>query len=347
MERLYRLDYLRGLTAFGIMYYHYTLWTVDQITLDGFLGRFGVYGVSIFYILSGLTLFHVYCDDFVPFRSKLMNYLKRRALRIYPLFWVATILSIAITKQFPDIIDFFLNITGLFGFVRWDKYFSIVAWSIGNELVFYLFFPVFVLVSKYSKFLFFMLGLFLFLIFIYFAFFKLNPGLSLYKQWKNYINPLNQVFLFYCGYLTGLIFKKTTIDNKLLVTVGIFSLLFFNFFPSSGNAINIVTGYSRILFTGASVLICLVFYKLTFKVPELINKPLKLMGEASYSIYLLHPIIWILIGVAWKYLKLNTLDPTGYFRLLISIGATLIFSYFVYFNFERYFITLGRRKAAL
>lgn len=58
--RLHNLDYLRGLAASGIMIYHYSMWTNGHADIDSFICRVGVYGVSIFYVLSGLTLFVVY-----------------------------------------------------------------------------------------------------------------------------------------------------------------------------------------------------------------------------------------------------------------------------------------------
>ena len=62
MNRLYNLDYLRGIVAFGIMIYHYFLWTFGKFSADTFIGRLGIYGVSIFYVLSGLTLYYVYYE---------------------------------------------------------------------------------------------------------------------------------------------------------------------------------------------------------------------------------------------------------------------------------------------
>jgi exopolysaccharide production protein ExoZ len=54
--RYLSLDILRGLSALGIMIYHYLGWILGHFGASNTLGRFGVYGVSIFYILSGLTM---------------------------------------------------------------------------------------------------------------------------------------------------------------------------------------------------------------------------------------------------------------------------------------------------
>ncbi|WP_367892016.1 acyltransferase family protein, partial [Rodentibacter pneumotropicus] len=56
-NRISSLDYLRGLCSFSIMIYHYMLWTGYKVDANDFISRMGIYGVSIFYILSGLTLY--------------------------------------------------------------------------------------------------------------------------------------------------------------------------------------------------------------------------------------------------------------------------------------------------
>ena len=60
MTRIKELDYLRGLAALSIMYYHFIKWLHVYDGAQTFIGKLSVYGVEIFYILSGITLFHVY-----------------------------------------------------------------------------------------------------------------------------------------------------------------------------------------------------------------------------------------------------------------------------------------------
>ena len=59
-NRIYSLDYLRGIMALLIMLYHYFSWHYSGFDSSDFMGRIGVYSVSMFYILSGLTLYVVY-----------------------------------------------------------------------------------------------------------------------------------------------------------------------------------------------------------------------------------------------------------------------------------------------
>jgi peptidoglycan/LPS O-acetylase OafA/YrhL len=342
MKRLYNLDYLRGLAAFGIMIYHHLIWTLGAFSADTFMGRLGIYGVSIFYILSGLTLYYVYYDKMKPSKEDILSFFKKRVFRIFPLLWLVTIVAILLSPTIPDFTNLFLNLSGLFGFIRWDKYLSIGVWSIGNELVFYVFFPFFILFIKRFKPLMILLALVLFGLYLYFAFVKLNPDLRLSEQWKNYVNPLNQVFLFLGGFLIGFILQDTKIKNSAFVFFLFLAFALFTFYPVTGDIINIVTGTNRLIFTASCFIICICFYKLTFKIPKFIHKPLTLLGEASYSVYLLHPIVWSLTSFAsGLYSKYNFFFP-GSARLILSVVSTLIISYYVYQYFEKYFMKLGK-----
>lgn len=342
MNRLYNLDYLRGLAAFGIMIYHYLTWSLGKFSADTFMGRLGIYGVSIFYVLSGLTLYYVYRDKMKPSKQDIVAFFKKRTYRIFPLLWLVTLTAILLSRSMPDFTNLFLNLTGLFGFVRWDKYFSEGVWSIGNELVFYVFFPFFILFINRFKPLMLVLTAVLFSIYVYFAFIKLNPELALGQQWKNYTNPLNQVFLFLGGFLIGYFFYNAKIKNSIILILIIFSIIIFTFYPATGETINLVTGYNRLIFTFCCFILCFCFYKLTFKFPDFIHKPLTLLGEASYSVYLLHPIIWALTGGAMTLFSKYFFHFPLSVKLIISVLMTLIISYFVYQHFEKYFMKLGR-----
>lgn len=341
MNRLYNLDYLRGLAAFGIMIYHYLSWTLGKFSSDTFMGRLGIYGVSIFYVLSGLTLYYVYYDKMKPSKDDILSFFKKRIFRIFPLLWLVTIVSIILSRTMPDFTDLFLNLSGLFGFIKWDKYFSAGVWSIGNELVFYIFLPFFILFIKKFKPLMMLLAIAILGLYLYFAFVKLNPNLTLSEQWKDYVNPLNQVFLFLSGFLIGFFLHNIKIKNSIIISFLLFGIVLFTFYPTTGDTINIVTGINRLVFTSCCFIICICFYKLTFKFPEFIHKPLTLLGEASYSVYLLHPIVWTLTGIASGVFRRHIFYIPESVSLIISVVLTLIISYYVYQYFEKYFMKLG------
>jgi peptidoglycan/LPS O-acetylase OafA/YrhL len=169
-------------------------------------------------------------------------------------------------------------------------------------------------------------------LYFYTTFYVLIPATKLGNQWNNYINPLNLVFLFFGGVLIGKLFKDRIIHPIISVAAIFTGLSLFIFFPVSGDEVNLVTGFNRIIFTFCCFLICFGSYKLTYQIPSFAAKPLKLLGQSSYSIYLIHPIIYHFTS------KLP--EQT---RLLSSIIATLVVSYFVYLYFERYFMNFSKQ----
>jgi exopolysaccharide production protein ExoZ len=344
MNRLHNLDYLRGLAAFGIMIFHYLTWTNGEFNAESVIARIGIYGVSIFYVLSGLTLNHVYYQKMEFNVQSLLMFFKKRVFRIFPLLWAVTIISILILQTRPNFLNVFLNLTGLFGFVRWDKYFAVGAWSIGNELVFYIFFPFFIYFSKAKKVFFFLLCSALLAMYIYFAFSNLNTDVSLSSQWKNYVNPLNQVFLFLAGFLMPMVFTKTKISNLKNAALIVTGLLIFIYLPVQGDSIHLVTGLNRLIFTFCCLLVCFGFYKTNIQLNVVLHRFLKFLGEGSYSVYLIHLFIFKLINSSLKHVNQNLFAFSNALIITFSIIFTLLFSYFSYEYFEKFFIKLGNKK---
>lgn len=343
MKRLYNLDYLRGMAAFAIMLYHYLSWTYGEFLSDTFMGRLGIYGVSIFYILSGLTLFYVYHEKMLPSRSEIFEFIKKRVYRIFPLLWFVTIFSVIMAKEIPNINKLILNLTGLFGLLKWDSYYATGAWSIGNELVFYIFFPFFILFAKKSKLGLLITSLIIFGLYLYFAFNKLSTGQNLSVQWTNYVNPLNQVFLFLGGFLIGLFFQHVKLKNYIAILMIFIGVSIFVFFPVQGDLINLVTRFNRLVFTISCFLICCGVYKLSLELPSVVHNPLKLLGEASYSVYLLHPLVYAVTA----FLNKKVFNFSGPVIITLSVICTLISSYIVYEYFEKFFMKMGKTKKQL
>lgn len=332
-KRLVALDYLRGLAAVGIMIYHYSMWSLGSIyQSDTFLGRIGIYGVSIFYILSGLTLYHVY-GAVETNKERIGRFFLKRFFRIYPLLWLATLGTLIVFSTPLNWHKLLLNVTGLFGFIQWDGYIATGAWSIGNELVFYAFFPIFVHFSQKSKVAFYGISALIVGIGFYFAFFHLDPALSFDEQWKDYVNPLNQLYLFLSGFWIGWLFSNSNFEAIWLRIALVFLLAAFFYIPVNGPQLNLVVGAERIILSAVCIAICLVFYKGKLEIPGWVGRFFSILGEISYSIYLLHPIVfWILA---------NNLNLLGMDRLWYALPATLVVSFISYFLFEKSFMRLG------
>lgn len=333
MNRLYNLDYLRGLAALSIMIYHYLSWTFPGYDSGSVIGRTGLYGVAVFYVLSGLTMFHVYHNRMSSV-ADVKDFFKKRAFRIFPLLWLVIIGQIILSRSMPDLSTLVLNLTGLFGLVAWDQYIAVGSWSIGNELVFYLFIPVFIFLRK--SWVLWLLMAAIFALHCYFAFYVIT-GPRLEDKWSDYVNPLNQVFLFAGGFTIGHLFKTVTINHRLNLAILFTAVLAFIFFPIDGDEINIASGWPRMAFTAICLAVCFSFYKLSVHFPKVIEWPLTKLGEACYSVYLVHPLVYNVMSIFIK---------NKVVVISISFPLTLVISYFVYQWFERYFIDMARTKQA-
>lgn len=177
-----------------------------------------------------------------------------------------------------------------------------------------------------------------------FAFLWLDPKLTMNEQWSIYINPLNQILLFLGGYLLGIFFNNVKLTNLVTISLLLSGICIFIFYPVEGNTINLVTGINRIVFTFCCFIICLSFYKLSIKLPNKIHKPLTLLGETSYSVYLLHPIVFSITGIVLSVSNKYLFHLPESVRLILSVIITLASSYFVYNYFEKYFIKKAATK---
>lgn len=341
--RLHNLDYLRGLAAFSIMIFHYAGFIYKmKFSPDDFMQKIGIYGVSIFYVLSGLTLFHVYSGSMKPDREGLVNFFLKRGVRIMPLLWVVSF-SYILLWGWPGLKVLFVNLTGLtslLALIGPGYFYGTGLWSIGNELIFYLFFPLFMFLLHKQTWLLALLSVLLFVIYCFFAFYLMTRYENVFDAWNTYVNPLNQVFLFLSGFLAGIFLKDYKASNSIMLLLLMLSVTIFVFYPVQGrDAIALMTGGTRMLYTALSVLICVTAYKITYQLPALIDKPLRILGEISYSLYLLHPVVWFTLKFGSK----------NYYTLpvpvisVVSVVGTLVLSYLSYIYFEKYFIQVGRK----
>lgn len=347
--RILSLDYLRGLMALSVMAYHYTVWGGAVLEADSILRKLGIYAVSVFYILSGLSLAIVYKGRLTSWRDA-AGFWIRRLYRIAPLYWLtvtaalllAYVKSILIGAVFDfDVKKVLLNYTLSFGFIAPDAYLTTGAWSIGNELVFYSIFPlVFLLVGTrlWLVGVVFLLSLFLG---AYFAFDKFIPDATLTQQWITYINPANQFFLFWAGVLCGTFCTLKPAHHAatgyMHSIVLIALILIFWWYPIQGGDLGLVVGGNRVILS----MLCIAFVWVVYGHPSTTLLPkvpfLAFLGEACYSIYLLHP----LIGGVTEYAVSKYLGWSEWLAYCLAAMLTLVISYGTLRILERPMIERG------
>ncbi|MCR5875270.1 acyltransferase [Phenylobacterium sp. J426] len=133
------IQYLRGIAAFAVLVFH---------AAERAGGHFGVgaAGVDVFFVISGFIMWVVTCRK-TPSPG---DFLMRRVQRIVPLYWAATLLvvgvALAIPGSFPNLqVSFEALLKSLF-FVPYHDAGGLIAplivpgWTLNYEMFFYLLF---------------------------------------------------------------------------------------------------------------------------------------------------------------------------------------------------------------
>lgn len=348
------LDQLRGILAFTVMIYHYLSWQdVDLFwAIQKPLDLMGLYAVSTFYVLSGCALYIVYHNTQLD-RSFMMGFWVKRSLRIVPLFWLVTTVTILFSLiQSGEVSGWkvFLNYSLLFSWADPAAYISTGAWSIGNEWAFYMIFPLLIWGLK-TKFNMLVIVIPALAIACYYWFFILTPHRSVASQWSVYVMPMNQFPLFLGGFLIGTYVMApkwaASFNNRILCLATLIFVMYSYFFTTADS----IYGWSRVILVLIALLWCY-----CFGAQRIFNRKtsiiLNWLGMISYTLYLVHPLV---IRVARKLLEENghinqllgmNAAVSNVAIVVISIGVTLLVSHYIYMFLEKPMIILGKRKAS-
>lgn len=324
--------------ALAIMFYHIVGWKFEHPEAGSLLGNFGVYGVSVFFVLSGLSMAIVYNNFIKDARSSLIFFV-RRLFRLLPLLWVAvaiqTFLNFWVGEN-VDIIQILLNITLFFGFFEPDAAINLGAWSIGNEAVYYALTPLLIMLYAKNKLMGNLAVAISILIALYFAFYLINLNSAYEEQWSTYQNPFNNLFLYACGIALYYNFHNVNLARFAPIII-LLAFLTLVYYPVAGDQLLIITDINRVILSFASVALTLGFYKIDIKLPSALSTLLAKLGEATYGVYLLHPIVFVFV---------NQVFEQPLLCVIITSLATIVIANFSYKFYEKPFIKLGKRITA-
>jgi exopolysaccharide production protein ExoZ len=271
----------RGLAALMVVFYHceglFSLAKYWHLTRYYF--HFGSSGVDFFFVLSGIVILHAHRSD-IGKPSRLRTYLWKRFRRIYPIYWIILLMLLPLYFALPGMGNGFerkasaifnsfllIPITGAETIIP-------VAWTLYHEIMFYAVFS-FLLTKRF-------LGIVLLMLWMLasVAALLLSPSNQLLLV---YISPLH--LLFGIGLLVALTVGHVSRRGLTFAIVGAFGFVICCMYNDFNRAPNFYLPLFFGTFTAIGMLGLMLLersHKLRFP------KFLLLLGEASYSLYLVH-----------------------------------------------------------
>ncbi len=301
-KRIEVIQLLRGFAAIMVCFYHMkTMLNFPSFKLGEMLFGHGDVGVPLFFIISGFIMVFTTQKNDGTF-GYARDFMIKRIIRIVPLYYSMTLLWMIAdgTLSFyfverPDLLirtllfqPSFLNHAGSsFGMPP-----LIVGWSLNYEMLFYVVFAFTLFFKRFRYYVIFtFFGVMVFLVpFLHHGYVSLDSS-RYYEYPFQYLNILTNstLLLFLSGVVFGLIYLSEfqIKSGKLLFTLLGLSLAFF-FFIFFFNPEPLQPTIFTLLSCGSLVfLVLMVNKKYDFTLP----RPLVYLGDMSYSIYLVHPVI--------------------------------------------------------
>jgi peptidoglycan/LPS O-acetylase OafA/YrhL len=296
-------------------------------------------GVTIFFVLSGFLIFHRYAEKLSTARISLREYFVNRFARIYPMYFIVTVLAFLSGSGHDGSNDgggmIFLNLSFLRGFFDDYKFTGVSSgWSLTVEEMFYLVFPLIIFAGRKIKFIFQALiflgiGLFLWVCFRNLSFHGFFSSLQFLFEFTFF----GRCVEFYAGMALAMYINRRRPplqpEKRCYRTIGgVVAILFcislmmlnhrctgshgrFIFFETLVN--NFVLPFGIALF----------FYGLIME-GSLIRRilesgPMVLLGKSSYVFYLIHvgflfPLLYGWLGqkLQWVYIAMQLISILTY-----------------------------------
>lgn len=356
---LYKLEALRGVAACLIILFHSPFHYREKPF--GFVSNSYLF-VDFFFILSGFVMALSYSsriNEGMPFKS----YLILRLGRIYPLhiFMLIVWLAYILFKQTlfgmgfgeTDLFEenhigsfmsqiFLVNSVGIYNYSSWNS----VAWSIGAEFFAYMFFYFASLTFDKNKTL---LVPVIISAMAYGMIVSLNrPSLDISYDY----GFLRCLGAFYLGVFTNRFTRFSEIQKcfeRHILEFEVVCISAIVLFVSYAEQYFFMTGFVIIAFVLCIYIFSAANSGLFGKM--LLSRPLQVVGQRSYSIYMAHPLIVVTIGDIFQYILKYKMDsPWGaqsFVMNLFIVAATIGISKYTYSYIEVFFRNKSRSMVML
>lgn len=287
----------------------------------------GYAGVEFFFALSGFLMAYVHQADW-GMRNKAGPYLRKRIARIYPAYWLVVIPLIALGALIPSI---GAETVPSFGEIVRNLLLTpselppilAVAWTLQYELVFYFIFVLTILFGRFG-----LTALGIWGGFCLLNFFATFPGLL----GSFFLSAYNLIFLF--GIASALLYGRLRVNQARLLTIS-GMLVFFGAGLLEAYDVVIYRDDIRTLFYGVAAAATIAGLS-ALEAQGKIKCPnsLKVVGDASYMLYLAHMPVFTATAIVLVKLNVGAIIPP-WLMTIILLGYSIIVSIVLHYLFEK------------
>ena len=322
-ERLDSIQILRAVAALAVMFAH--LWPTLAFygvkdAIPNFI--FGASGVDLFFVISGFIMVYT-SETMFGVNGASRGFLGRRLLRIVPLYWAMTtailIMLFKLRGQLPDsslILGSYLFIPVVHNGWQSEPILG-VGWTLNHEMFFYACFAVAIMLPRRLAVLALSVALFAFTNAGSYFGFMMHAPLSVWAA--SFVCEFCFGMWIAAAYREGV--RIPVVASVAVSAVGLALMIYTH--------IEAFTVISRVMGWGggaALVVAGIVLADTTRKVPR-VFRPLIILGEASFALYLIHsmtPNAFLVIGVPQIIHPQS--HPLIYCEMLVavSIAAALV-----------------------
>jgi len=320
------IQFLRGFAALAVVIHHtggYVKRYYEPHLLLGDYFSIGFAGVDLFFVISGFII-HFTSKNYLNNPSKLKDYLSKRFVRVYPIYWIVTTLLFTLgwlitnvlhknvfSIGYPHTLVAYLQTYSLF-----PLHFAInpVTWTLSYEIFFYIIFAQLIISKRL------IIIPFSILIVSFYNIFITQSGSEL-TYFNFFFSGYN--FEFVLGCLIFQFYEKVQLSKALsliLLSIAIGIILYF------GYAVSDVDSYQRVLTFGfPSGIILLTLLNLEKEGVISFPKVFIILGDSSYALYLIHFPMMLLMNKIPQMLgyKFTVNQEISYsYLIIISIVIT-------------------------
>ena len=347
MKKINNIQSLRGFAVLFVVFFHLFIVENKYSGFDTLLPatfQFGAFGVDLFFVISGFVMVTVTRGKYQDLKQALM-FLYHRLTRIYPLYWICTLMALAVFliqptwvnssqgNQFNIFESFLLLPSNVLPLVQ-------VGWTLIHEVYFYIvYFLIFLLLPECL--LVYAIGGWGLIVVI--------ANLSI-KAWNPYLNlifnPLTIEFLSGCLLAIlyyrkeGSRFNTRTLLNTAVVTLILALIAYEGYRTSTGQVAPL--GWWRILLYGLPAWIithCLLYAE---RMGFVFHPYMFQIGNASYSIYLSHLFTINVVGRVWAIFSIDGWLDNILF-ILVTLALVLFVGFISYWLVERKLLEFSRK----